>query len=157
MRVLKLSDVKAFRKEQGDMGKTVVFTNGCFDILHSGHIQYLEQARELGDCLIIGLNSDASVKLLKGECRPINSEEDRATVLAALRCVDAVVIFEDETPIPLIQSLVPDIHVKGGDYTKDSLPEYDVVTAYDGQVIILPFLDGKSTSTTISKIQNLSQ
>jgi len=151
--VLSLDEAIQFRKEQGDLGKTVVFTNGCFDLLHPGHIQYLEQAKELGDILIIGLNSDASVNALKGPSRPINTLEDRAIMLSALRCVDAVVAFEDETPIPLIQELAPNIHVKGGDYTKESLPEYDVVTAYGGQVVILPFLEGKSSTALINKIK----
>lgn len=152
--MLSLEDAIQFRKEQGDQGKTVVFTNGCFDLIHPGHIQYLNQAKELGDILIVGLNSDSSVRKLKGDSRPINSQDDRATILSALRAVDAVVLFDDETPIPLIKNLAPNIHVKGGDYSKESLPEYEVVTAYGGQVVILPFLDGKSSTTIIQKIKN---
>lgn len=130
-------------------GEKVVFTNGCFDILHRGHVTYLQQARQLGDHLIVGLNSDASVKKLKGPERPINNELDRAFMLAALRCVDEVVLFEEDTPEELLSHLKPDILVKGGDYK----PEEVAGRQYAGEVKILSFVDGYSTTGTIRKIR----
>lgn len=124
----------------------VIFTNGCFDIVHLGHIDYLERARHLGHRLIVGLNADASVKRLKGESRPINNEMARARVLAALYFVDAVVIFEEDTPESLIALLKPDVLVKGADYDADKLPGYDIVTGYGGEVITLPLVEGYSTT-----------
>lgn len=119
----------------------LVFTNGCFDILHVGHIQYLEQSKNLGDRLIVGLNSDDSVRRLKGNDRPVNSQEDRKRLLLALRCVDEVVIFDEDTPYDLIVSLQPDIVTKGGDY----LPQ-DVVGSGLARVVVLSYVDGKSTT-----------
>ena len=133
-------------------GKKVVFTNGCFDILHAGHVTYLTEAKRQGDILIVGVNSDASVKRLKGETRPINSEYDRAFVLDALKSVDYTVIFEEDTPEELIACLEPSIHVKGGDYKKEDLPETKIVESYGGEVIILNFVEGKSTTNIIEKI-----
>ncbi len=133
-------------------GKKIVFTNGCFDILHIGHVRYLHHARTLGDLLIVGINSDHSVSRLKGPTRPINSEGDRAEMLAALASVDAVTIFPEDTPIETIELIKPTIHVKGGDYTVDSLPEAKIVHAYGGKVVILPFTDERSTSQIIQKI-----
>ena len=133
-------------------GKKVVFTNGCFDILHAGHVTYLTEAKRQGDILIVGVNSDASVKRLKGETRPINSEYDRAFVLDALKSVDYTVIFEEDTPEELIAYLKPSIHVKGGDYKKEDLPETKIVESYGGEVIILNFVEGKSTTNIIEKI-----
>jgi rfaE bifunctional protein nucleotidyltransferase chain/domain len=130
--------------------KTVVFTNGCFDILHAGHIQYLTQAKELGDYLVIAINSDQSVKKLKGINRPINKQEDRGYVLSALECVDLVVIFEEDTPTETLSELKPDIHVKGGDYIAEEMPEYKTVKSYDGEVKILPFRAGHSTTNIIN-------
>lgn len=130
-------------------GEKVVFTNGCFDILHRGHVTYLQQARQLGDHLIVGLNSDASVKKLKGPERPINNELDRAFMLAALRCVDEVVLFGEDTPEELLSHLNPDILVKGGDYK----PEEVAGRQYAGEVKILSFVDGYSTTGTIRKIR----
>jgi rfaE bifunctional protein nucleotidyltransferase chain/domain len=123
----------------------LVFTNGCFDVLHVGHIQYLEQSRALGDKLIVGLNSDASVRRLKGPTRPVNSQADRKRMLEALRCVDEVVIFDEDTPYDLIVSLQPDIVTKGGDY----LPE-DVVGYGLSRVVVLPYVDGKSTTRILN-------
>lgn len=134
------------------IGKKIVFTNGCFDILHVGHISYLSQARSLGDFLWVGLNSDSSVKKLKGESRPINSQEDRAIMLSSLSFVDAVTIFTQDTPIELISMIKPDIHVKGGDYSPEKLPEYPIVKQYGGKVEILPFVPNKSTTGIIQKI-----
>ena len=120
----------------------VVFTNGCFDILHAGHVTYLEEAKSLGHKLILGLNSDTSVKQLKGPKRPIIKEAHRAKLLAALECIDMVVIFNEETPIELLQHLKPNIHVKGGDYNIESLPEYPTITAYGGKIKIYHLLMG---------------
>lgn len=133
-------------------GKKVVFTNGCFDILHAGHITYLNEAKRLGDILLIGVNSDKSVKKLKGETRPINSENDRALVLGELKAVDYTVIFDEDTPENLIACLKPSIHVKGGDYKKEDLPETKIIESYGGEVIILSFVEGKSTTNIIEKI-----
>ena len=129
-------------------GETVVFTNGCFDILHKGHITYLQQAAALGEHLIIGLNADESVKKLKGEGRPVNSESDRAFMLKSLRFVDEVVIFNEETPLELLKCLEPDILVKGGDYSVEDV----IGKEYAGEVRILPFVKGYSTTQIINKI-----
>jgi D-beta-D-heptose 7-phosphate kinase / D-beta-D-heptose 1-phosphate adenosyltransferase len=135
----------------------IVFTNGCFDILHSGHIKYLEKARSLGDILIIGINSDASVKKLKGANRPINTLEDRIEVLSALNFVDYIVEFEEDTPYNLIAKLQPDILIKGGDYKANNVVGKEIVEKYGGKVIILPYIEGKSTSNLIEKLnQTLS-
>lgn len=131
-------------------GGTVVATGGCFDLLHAGHIATLQRARALGDCLVVCLNSDAGVRALKGPGRPIVSEQDRARLLLALECVDAVVIFDDETPVPLIAELRPDLWVKGGDYNAEQMPEADHVTACGGQTVVVPYLDGRSTTRLIS-------
>lgn len=137
-------------------GKKIVFTNGCFDILHKGHVQYLLQARELGDVLWLGLNSDASVKKLKGASRPINSEEDRAYVLASLEAVSYITIFPEQTPIELLKLIQPQIHTKGGDYKAESLPETKTILSWGGEVKILPFLPGKSTTGILKKLEESS-
>jgi len=131
-------------------GQRVIFTNGCFDVLHAGHVALLEQARALGDFLVVGLNSDASVRRLKGPSRPIHDEGARASVLSALRPVDAVVIFDENTPVETIAALRPSIHVKGGDYDPESLPETPVVRAGGGAVVILPLVDGYSTTRAVT-------
>ncbi|MEY3689000.1 MAG: hypothetical protein RIT37_562 [Bacteroidota bacterium] len=136
-------------------GKKIVFTNGCFDILHRGHVTYLQQARELGDLLIVGINSDASVKRLKGQERPVNMLEDRAFVLSALKSVDYVIPFDDDTPLNLIMSIMPDILVKGGDYTIERIIGAQEVLAHGGRVEIIPFVPGKSTSSLIDVIKSL--
>jgi rfaE bifunctional protein nucleotidyltransferase chain/domain len=133
-------------------GKKIVFTNGCFDILHVGHVRYLEGARGLGDCLVVGVNSDASVKRLKGESRPVVSEDERAEVLAAFEFVDFVTIFTEDTPVELISSLKPDIHAKGGDYREDDLPEAAAVRSYGGRIAIVPLVKGKSTTNLVKRI-----
>jgi len=138
--------------------KKTVFTNGCFDILHVGHIKYLEAAKKHGDFLIIGLNSDSSVRFLKGPSRPINTAYDRATILRSIRCVDEVIEFDEPTPLGLITSIRPDVLVKGGDYTKDAIVGADFVSSYGGTVIVECLIHGKSTTTIIEKIvkwQNL--
>ncbi|MPL68906.1 D-beta-D-heptose 1-phosphate adenylyltransferase [bioreactor metagenome] len=134
-------------------GKTLVFTNGCFDILHVGHVRYLTAAKELGDCLIVGLNSDESVRCLKGPTRPINHEDDRAEVLAALSCVDYVILFGEHTAEGLIAEIKPDIYVKGGDYRIDELPEVKIVTQYGGRIELIPEVPGRSSSNVIKKIK----
>ncbi|MFT3894216.1 MAG: D-glycero-beta-D-manno-heptose 1-phosphate adenylyltransferase [Anaerolineales bacterium] len=134
-------------------GRTIVFTNGCFDILHRGHIAYLNRAKALGDILIVGMNSDQSVRRLKGAERPINSLEDRAQILAALSCVDHIIPFDDDTPHALISYIKPDIFVKGGDYTRETLPEAELVEELGGQVYILPYLENYSTTSVIEKIR----
>lgn len=136
-----------------DAEKTVVFTNGCFDILHLGHIEYLAKARDLGDLLIVGLNSDQSVRRLKGESRPINPQHARATLLAALEPVDFVVIFEEDTPLQLIQQIAPHVLVKGGDYTVSDIVGADVVTNNGGIVKIIPLTEGFSTTNTLKQYQ----
>ena len=133
--------------------KKIVFTNGCFDLLHVGHVRYLAQAKKLGDFLIIGLNSDSSVKELKGEDRPINSFEDRATLLAAIESVDLVIMFEEQTPKNLIKDIVPDILVKGGDYNIEDIVGYQTVMQNGGQVKTLSFYDGYSSTNYINKIK----
>lgn len=134
------------------VGKTVVFTNGCFDILHVGHVRYLAGARQLGDCLIVGLNSDSSVRQLKGPNRPVNCQEDRAEVLAGLTAVDYVVIFDETTAENLIAVVQPDIYAKGGDYTIEKLPESKIIAAHGGRIVLVPEVPGRSSSNIIEKI-----
>jgi len=134
-------------------GRRVVFTNGCFDLLHPGHIRGLEQARQLGDVLIVGLNSDASVRQLKGEGRPVIPELERAEILAALECVDAVVIFDDLTPRETIARLLPDVLVKGGDWPGDQIVGREEVEAAGGRVVSIPIVPGYSTTEILRKIR----
>ena len=134
-------------------GKRLVFTNGVFDILHAGHVRYLGQARELGDLLIVGVNDDASVRRLgKGPERPIHTLEDRMAVLEALRAVDGAVAFGEDTPEALITQLQPEVHVKGGDYVAERLPESRIVWGYGGEVVILPLLEGRSSTNAIRRL-----
>lgn len=135
-------------------GKKVVFTNGCFDIMHSGHVKYLETARNLGNILVVGLNSDSSVRSIKGNGRPINGQNDRAAVLAGLGCVDYVTIFADRTPEKLIRMLKPDILAKGADWKTADIVGADFVTARGGKVARIPFVRGRSTTTLIKKIRS---
>jgi len=133
----------------------LVFTNGVFDILHRGHASYLAQARALGASLVVGVNSDASVKMLgKGDDRPINSEADRQALLAALASVDLVVIFSEQTPVQLIERIHPDIYVKGGDYDIDTLEETRVVKTWGGKAVAIPFIYERSTTTLLGKIRS---
>ncbi|MBQ6157083.1 MAG: D-glycero-beta-D-manno-heptose 1-phosphate adenylyltransferase [Bacteroidales bacterium] len=131
----------------------IVFTNGCFDVLHFGHVHYLLQAKELGDILVVGLNSDDSVRRLKGPSRPINGEKERAFVLAALTCVDYVVVFEEDTPKELIETVRPDVLVKGGDYALDQIVGADFVTRNGGSVTTLPFVEGFSSTRIIEQLK----
>jgi len=132
----------------------IVFTNGCFDILHRGHIDYLSEAAKFGERLIVGLNSDHSVRQIKGENRPIQSEEDRYTVLSALKMVDLVIIFQEQTPLKLIKSIKPDVLVKGGDYSFETIVGASESQGWGGDVKIIPLTEGKGTSGIIKKIQS---
>ena len=134
-------------------GARVVLTNGCFDVLHAGHVRYLAQARSLGDALIVGLNSDDSVRAIKGPERPVNGEDDRAAVLAALSCVDYVTVFEELTPERLIREVRPDVYVKGGDYAERGVPEHELVTALGGRVEILDLVPGRSTTALLERVR----
>jgi len=147
-----LEEVKPFSQSLRKKRQKIVFTNGCFDILHAGHVEYLEAAKELGDKLIVGINSDQSVQTLKGRSRPLNKLFHRAKVLASLRCVDAVVVFGDKTPIKLISAIKPDILVKGGDYKIKEIIGYKEVIESGGKVQTIPFVEGLSTSKIISKM-----
>ncbi|HET8911936.1 MAG TPA: adenylyltransferase/cytidyltransferase family protein [Ktedonobacteraceae bacterium] len=150
-------------QQRQDAGERAVFTNGCFDLLHLGHVQYLQSARSLGDFLVLGLNNDASVLHLKGEGRPLVPEAERAEILAALSCIDYVVIFPEPTASPLIELLQPKIYVKGSDYKMvgslqpdlSRLPEAEVVMSYGGSVHLITYLPGHSTTELIAKIQRL--
>ena len=144
------NNIENFCKDLRD--KKIVFTNGCFDILHVGHVRYLKAAKALGDVLIVGLNMDASVKKLKGNDRPINTETDRAEVLLALEAVDHVVLFGEQTAESLIAEVKPNIYVKGGDYTLETLPEAKIVQSYGGRVEFIPMVAGRSTTNVINKI-----
>jgi rfaE bifunctional protein nucleotidyltransferase chain/domain len=144
-----------WRKQFRQTGKRLVVTNGCFDLLHLGHVTYLESARNLGDALLVGVNSDAAVRGLKGEGRPVNDEEDRALVLAALEAVDAACIFPDVRATRFLEAAQPDIYVKGGDYTLETLnpEERGAVEAAGGRIVIIPFVPGKSTTGLLQKLQ----
>ena len=134
--------------------KVIVFTNGCFDIIHRGHIEYIANAKKMGDILVLGLNSDQSVKMLKGPDRPYVSQSDRAYILSQLIPVDAVSIFEEDTPLKLIKLVKPDVLVKGGDYSLDEIVGKNVVEKYGGNVVAIPLVEGKSTTGLIEKIRN---
>lgn len=136
-------------------GKAIVFTNGCFDILHVGHVRYLREAKKLGDVLVLALNSDASVRTIKGEKRPLVPEEERADIMASLACIDYVVIFSEPTPQELIEYLQPDILVKGGDWTEDAIAGADFVKAAGGRVVTIPLTVGKSTTNIVEKIRQV--
>ena len=152
----KIVDLDTLMARLGERaGERVVFTNGCFDIVHRGHAEYLSRARDLGDLLIVGLNNDASVRGLKGETRPIVDEESRALLLASMQFVDYVVLFDEATPLKLIERIGPDVLVKGGDYNKESIVGYDAVTHRGGEVVVLDFVEGFSTTRIIEKIKSI--
>ncbi len=151
--VFSLGEVKKYSSILKKNNKKVVFTNGCFDILHAGHVHYLEQAKKMGDELVVGLNSDSSVKALKGKKRPINNLQHRAKVLSSLRCVDKIVSFEDETPIKLIKAIKPDVLVKGGDYKVKDVVGHKDVGSWGGKVKIIPMVPGLSTTNIIKKMK----
>ncbi len=148
------SDAVAFADQCRLAGKLVVFTNGVFDLLHPGHIRYLQQARRLGDALIVGVNSDRSVRAIKGPQRPITPETERAEIVAALECVDAAVVFDEETPHSLIAALKPDVLVKGADWAEDAIVGRDIVEARGGRVVRVPIEAGYSTTAMLRKIKS---
>ncbi len=152
--LLSRSLVEALAAEFRALGRTIVFTNGCFDILHIGHTSYLEAAKKLGDILIVGVNSDDSVRRLKGASRPINTQHDRATLLSSLRAVDYTCIFTEDTPLKLITDIQPDVLVKGGDYTPETIVGADIVRERGGHIVVLPFIEGKSTTRIIERIHS---
>ena len=147
-------ELAALRDQLESQGKRLVFTNGCFDLLHVGHVRYLEQARALGDALLVAVNGDASVRALKGPARPINPEQDRAEVLAALECVDFVTVFQSERVTDLAREIRPHVYAKGGDYTVESLNPEEVAAlrAAGSEIRILPLVAGKSTTATIGRM-----
>jgi len=151
--ILEEKNLEAWLQDFRQTMDNLVFTNGCFDILHAGHVDYLQKARQLGDALLVGLNNDESVRKLKGDSRPIVDEKARAMVLAALEAVDAVVHFKEETPGRLIDQVQPDVLVKGGDYLAEEIVGYQTVTTKGGTVKVLPFLEGHSTTNIIKKIK----
>ncbi len=152
-KIVSLEELRSLRAEWRVQGQTVVLTNGCFDLLHVGHVRFLEAARRLGDVLVVGLNSDSSARRLKGPQHPLLPQADRAAVLAALRSVDYVVVFEETTAEALVRALQPEVYVKGGDYAQGKdLPEADDVAQYGGRVVILPLVPGRSTTGLIETI-----
>ena len=154
-KILKLSDLVKVLESLREAGKRIVFTNGCFDILHAGHVRYLTAARSKGDALILGLNSDVSVKSIKPENRPIVSQDQRAEVLAGLACVDYITIFDDPDPLVLIQTVKPDVLIKGADWKETDIIGSDVVKSYGGKVIRIEVVPGISTSRIIQRILRL--
>ncbi|MEW6686083.1 MAG: D-glycero-beta-D-manno-heptose 1-phosphate adenylyltransferase [Candidatus Edwardsbacteria bacterium] len=151
-KIITLPDLIPLRNQAKKEQKKVVFTNGVFDILHRGHIEYLQKAKRLGDILIVGLNSDASTKRIKGEKRPIVPQEDRAVILSALACVDYVCLFDEDTPLKLIEAILPDILVKGADWKVEEIVGKEIVERAGGKVVQIDFLEGKSTSGLINRI-----
>jgi rfaE bifunctional protein nucleotidyltransferase chain/domain len=152
-RILTRQELARVADELRAAGKKIVTTNGCFDILHVGHVRVLNAARELGDVLIVGVNSDESVRKLKGPTRPVNSEQDRAEVLANLKAVDYVTVFSEDTASELLQAIKPDVYAKGADYTNATLPETPTVQSYGGEIAFLELVPGKSTTAIVAKIQ----
>jgi len=153
-KILSLEKLLGVRKGLRAAGQRVVFTNGVFDLLHVGHVRYLQEARALGDALVVGINSDRTVRELKGEERPVTNESERAEILAALRCVDYVTVFDDISPRSLIAQLLPDVLVKGGDWGLDQIHGREEVEAAGGKVMSLPFVSGVSTTGIIEKMKS---
>ena len=153
-KIYSLTELEKQVKQWSKENKKIVFTNGCFDIIHQGHIDYLAKARDLGDKLIIGLNTDLSISSIKGPTRPIQDEKSRAIILASMQFVDAIVYFSDPTPYELIKALQPDILVKGADYKPEEIIGYDIVKAKGGEIITLTYLEGYSTTNIIKKIHS---
>ncbi len=151
-RIVTQEEIIKIVREGQEEGKTFVATNGCFDILHVGHVRYLEKTKSLADFSIVMLNSDKSVKLIKGDSRPINNQDDRAEILTALKCVDYVVLFEERSPASLLEKIKPDIYTKGADYTLETLPEREIVEKNGIKVEFIDFVQGKSTTNIINKI-----
>jgi len=148
-----LEDLKAELQRVRAQGKKIVFTNGCFDIMHPGHVRYLWNARQLGDFLVVAVNSDQSVRQIKGPSRPILAEDARSEIIAALEFVDGVVVFDEEDPLNVIESLLPDVLVKGGDWSEERIIGADAVRRAGGEVRVIPFVEGFSTTTIIEKIR----
>ena len=153
MPTLSREDAVAFAEAQRAEGHLIVFTNGVFDLLHPGHVRYLQQARTLGDVLIVAINADRSVRANKGPARPITPEQERAEILGALECVDAVTIFDEETPFEIIRALQPDVLVKGADWAHDAIVGRDIVEARGGKVVRIPVEQGHSTTSILARIQ----
>lgn len=154
-KIKSFEEVKVLCEKWRSNGLKIAFTNGCFDILHLGHVDYLEKAQKLADKLVVGLNTDDSIRRIKGETRPVIDQVSRARVMAALECVDAVVLFDEDTPLQLIQCVKPDVLVKGSDYNVCNIVGADFVMAYGGKVDTVPLIEGYSTSKIIEKIKNL--
>ncbi|MFC1550673.1 D-glycero-beta-D-manno-heptose 1-phosphate adenylyltransferase [Candidatus Neomarinimicrobiota bacterium] len=154
MAILTRTEVSEKIADWRKAGKSIVFTNGCFDIIHRGHIEYLKKAKALGDILVLGLNSDKSIKKLKGRNRPIQNQTDRAAVLDAIEVIDVVIIFSEETPLELIIELKPDILVKGGDYEEYRIVGANEMKQWDGSVVIIPYIESQSTSGIIDRVIN---
>jgi rfaE bifunctional protein nucleotidyltransferase chain/domain len=152
--LLSLEEFLEIRKKLKAEGKKLVFTNGCFDIIHRGHVDYLNRAKALGDYLVVALNSDESVRKLKGEGRPINKLEDRAFVIANLKAVDFVVSFDEDTPFEIISAIIPDVLVKGGDWSIENIVGRDIVEANGGKVYSLPYVENYSTTNIINKMKS---
>lgn len=152
--VLRREKIAEFVSNLQKSGKTVVTTNGCFDILHVGHVRYLEKTKSYADYMIVLLNSDKSVRSIKGEGRPINNEDDRAEILCALKCVDYVVMFDEDSPRDLLDEIKPDVYTKGADYTLATLPEADIMIKNGTRVEFIEFVQGKSTTNTIKKMKD---
>lgn len=151
--LIKREEIRALIDSLHKNGKTVVTTNGCFDILHVGHVRYLEKTKTFADVSIVLLNSDKSVRSIKGPTRPINNESDRAEILSALRCVDYVVLFDEDSPRNLLDEMKPDVYTKGADYNMDTLPEADIMRKNGTRVEFIEFVQGKSTTNTINKMK----
>ena len=152
--LIRRSELNELITKLKSQGKTIVTTNGCFDILHVGHVRYLAKAKSFGDVLIVALNSDKSVKSIKGENRPINNENDRSEILSALRSVDYVVLFDEDSPVDLLLQIKPDVHTKGADYTVETLPEAKAIMEAGGRIEFISFVEGKSTTSIIEKMRN---
>ncbi len=151
--LIKRSELNNLLKRLREEGKTIVTTNGCFDILHVGHVRYLEKTKSFADVLIVALNSDKSVKSIKGDSRPINNENDRAEVLSGLKSVDYVVLFDEDSPIDLLLEIKPDVYTKGADYTVETLPEAKPIMEAGGRIEFISFVEGKSTTSIIEKMK----
>ena len=152
--ILRRENIAEFVRNLQKSGKTVVATNGCFDILHVGHVRYLQKTKTFADYSVILLNSDKSIRSIKGEGRPINNENDRAEILCALSCVDYVVLFDEDSPRDLLDEIKPDVYTKGADYTLETLPEADIMRKNGTKVEFIDFVQGKSTTATIARINN---
>lgn len=151
-KVVSLDELKNIVLTLKKEGKCIVFTNGCFDLLHLGHVQYLQKAKEYGDILVVAINSDASIKAIKGNKRPLMPQKDRAAILAALACIDYVIIFEEHDPVRIISELIPDVLIKGGDYQLNEIKGSEIVISSGGKVLTIPEIKGKSTTKLIQTI-----